>query len=42
MRLHTSSPAISVTRESGKWFVRTPRGEVLTEKVIFTTGAYTA
>lgn len=39
--LHTSSPAVSVTREDGKWLVRTPRGEVLAENVIFTTGAYT-
>ena len=39
--IHTASPVTSVTREDGKWLVHTPKGEVLADKVIFATGAYT-
>ena len=39
--IYTGSPATDITRQDGKWLVQTPRGEVLAEKVIFATGAYT-
>lgn len=40
-QLFTGSPVIDVTAGQGKWAVRTPKGMVTAEKVIFATGAYT-
>lgn len=40
-RLYTQSPAEGVTREGARWKVTTPKGEVVADKVIFATGAYT-
>jgi len=40
-QVFTASPVEDVQPEAGKWSVRTPRGAVLAEKVIFATGAYT-
>ncbi|WP_430244287.1 NAD(P)/FAD-dependent oxidoreductase [Neorhizobium sp. DAR64861/K0K2] len=40
-QIFTSSPVEDVEPEAGKWSVRTPDGSVLTDKVIFATGAYT-
>ncbi|MCC9620309.1 FAD-binding oxidoreductase [Thalassospira sp. MA62] len=39
--IYTSSPVKDVTPENGKWAVHTPSGQVLADKVIFATGAYT-
>ena len=39
--IYTGSPVTNVTRQDSKWLVHTPKGEVLAEKVIFATGAYT-
>jgi len=39
--IHTASPATGVERQGGKWLVHTPKGGVMADKVIFTTGAYT-
>ncbi len=39
--IHTASPATGVERQGGKWLVHTPKGGVMADRVIFTTGAYT-
>ena len=39
--VHTGSKVTNVARENGKWLVQTGKGEVLADKVIFSTGAYT-
>lgn len=39
--VHTGSKVTNVARESGKWLVQTGHGEVLADKVVFSTGAYT-
>ena len=39
--IHTSSKVTNVTREGARWLVHTPKGQVLADKVIFSTGAYT-
>jgi glycine/D-amino acid oxidase-like deaminating enzyme len=39
--IYTSSPVKNVVPEKGKWAVQTPMGDVLADKVIFATGAYT-
>ncbi len=39
--LYTASPAEDVEPEGLRWKVRTPHGEVIADKVIFATGAYT-
>ncbi len=39
--IHTNSKVVDVTREKGKWLVRTAKGAALVDKVIFSTGAYT-
>ncbi|QIB34618.1 NAD(P)/FAD-dependent oxidoreductase [Ancylobacter pratisalsi] len=39
--LYTRSPAEAVEKEGARWKVKTPKGEVVAEKVIFATGAYT-
>lgn len=39
--IHTSSKVANVTAEGGRWLVHTDKGEVLADKVIFSTGAYT-
>ena len=39
--IYTSSPVKDVVPKNGKWAVQTPAGEVLADKVIFATGAYT-
>lgn len=39
--IHTSSPVEGVYQSAGKWEVKTPKGSVLADKVIFATGAYT-
>jgi len=39
--LYTDSKVTDVVAEAGKWLVRTSRGGVLADKVIFATGAYT-
>ncbi|MFT3691182.1 NAD(P)/FAD-dependent oxidoreductase [Paenirhodobacter sp.] len=40
-RIFTRSGVTGCTRLDGKWRLRSDEGEVLAEKVIFTTGAYT-
>jgi YD repeat-containing protein len=40
-QIFIDTPATGCERQDGKWAVRTPAGEVIAEKVIFTTGAYT-
>jgi glycine/D-amino acid oxidase-like deaminating enzyme len=39
--IYTSSPVKNVVPENGKWTVQTPTGDVLADKVVFATGAYT-
>lgn len=39
--IHTNSPVTGCEREAGGWAVRTPKGKVIADKVIFATGAYT-
>lgn len=39
--IYTGSPVSNVVPSQGKWEVKTQTGEVLADKVIFTTGAYT-
>lgn len=39
--LYTDSPAEDIEPEGLRWKVKTPRGEVVADKVIFATGAYT-
>jgi glycine/D-amino acid oxidase-like deaminating enzyme len=39
--IRTQSPVTTVEREGGGWSVKTPRGSVISDKVIFGTGAYT-
>ena len=36
----TQSPALSLNKERGKWHVRTAQGEVIADKVVIGTGAY--
>lgn len=40
-RIFTASPVETVEPQGGKWSVRTPTGNVVADKVIFATGAYT-
>ncbi|HEY0276186.1 MAG TPA: FAD-binding oxidoreductase [Paenirhodobacter sp.] len=40
-RIFTGSGVTGCDRRDGKWAVKTAQGEVLADKVIFTTGAYT-
>lgn len=39
--VYTASPVTEVRPEGSRWAVVTPKGEVLADKVIFATGAYT-
>ena len=39
--IYTCSPVKKVVEDDGKWLAYTPNGEVLADKVIFATGAYT-
>lgn len=40
-RIFTGASVTGCERQGGKWAVRTATGEVLADKVLFTTGAYT-
>ena len=40
-QIYTGSPVTDVTPEGGRWAVKTSRGTVRADKVIFATGAYT-
>lgn len=39
--IFTRSPALSLTRDAGKWRIATPRGVLLAQKVLVATNAYT-
>ncbi|MBS7542166.1 NAD(P)/FAD-dependent oxidoreductase [Ancylobacter oerskovii] len=39
--LHTGSRVEGVEKEGGRWKVKTAKGEVVADKVVFATGAYT-
>ena len=39
-RLHTRSPATQIARQSDRWLVKTPRGEVHARQVVLATDAY--
>ena len=39
--LYTSSRVDDITPEGGRWLVKTDKGSVIADKVIFSTGAYT-
>ncbi|MCR9070390.1 MAG: FAD-binding oxidoreductase [Alphaproteobacteria bacterium] len=40
-RVYTGSPALSVERADGKWRVATPSGQVIAERLVVATNAYT-
>ncbi len=39
--IHTQSPVTGCERDGTTWAIRTPKGKVVADKVIFATGAYT-
>lgn len=41
VRIFTKSKVANLSREGNRWLVHAPKGEVLADKVIFSTGAYT-
>jgi sarcosine oxidase len=40
-RIHARSPALSITRDRGRWRVATPSGALLADRVLVATNAYT-
>ncbi len=38
--LYTQSPAISIIRRNDKWVVKTPKGEMVAQRLVLTTNAY--
>ena len=42
LNLQTETPVTTVTRVENRWLVKTPRGDILTEKVVLATNGYTA
>ncbi|MDN7177347.1 FAD-binding oxidoreductase [Caballeronia sp. SEWSISQ10-4 2] len=41
-RIYTATPAVEITRVGSRWRVKTPKGQVMADKVICASGAYSA